>query len=61
MTQPEQSQQPADNDNHTTGLPKTIGVYERPQPKKTPVALIIAVVFIILLSLLAFWVVPLLF
>ena len=61
MTQPEQSQQPQDSGNYPPGPPKAIGVYDRPPSKKIPSGLLIAVVLIILLSLLAFWLVPMLF
>ena len=62
MTQSEQSQQPQeDSETHPLGPPKAIGVYDRPPSKRTPSGLLIAVIAIILLSLLAFWLVPMLF
>jgi hypothetical protein len=61
MTQPEQSSQSQDSNDYPSGPPKAIGVYDRPQSQKTPSTLIIAIVFIMLLSLLALWLVPMLF
>jgi hypothetical protein len=61
MTQPEQPQKPENSDGQPLVLPKTIGVYERPESKKAASALIIALVVIILLGLLAFWLVSNLF
>jgi len=61
MTQPEQPQKSENNDQQPPVPPKMIGVYDRPESKKVSNGLITALVVIILLSLLAFWLVPILF
>jgi len=61
MTQPEQVQKPENSDKQPLVPPKMIGVYDRPESKKVPTGLITALVVIILLSSLAFWLVPILF
>jgi hypothetical protein len=60
MTQLEQPQKSENNDQQPVP-PKMIGVYDRPESKKVPTGLITALVVIILLSLLAFWLAPILF
>jgi hypothetical protein len=61
MTQPKQSQKPEEKNDNPPGLPKTIAVYERPSSKKVSIALMITLGVIILLSVLAFWLLPALF
>ena len=61
MTQPEQPQKRENSDKQPLDPPQAIGVYDRPESKKGPTGLIIALVVIILLSLLVFWLAPNLF
>ena len=59
MTQTEQPQANKPKTKHHA--PKAVGVYDRPEPKKRSPNLIVAVAVLILLSLLAFWLMPMLF
>lgn len=61
MNDSEQLPDIKDKSAQPAGPPKAIGVYDRPERKKPPVGLIIALVVIVLLSLFVFWLGPTLF